>query len=421
MTSTQTQTAGPDRGQDHPGPLLHPFARPAAGADSFTRIVRGDGALVFDDQGKRYVDAMASLWYCNVGHGRSEIARAVAGQIEQLENYHLFERFVNPRAEELAARLAALAPVRDSRVFLTSGGSEAVDTALKLSRVAHAQAGHPERTIVVSRTPSYHGVTYGAMALTGLPLNRKDFGAGMADVVHVQKDDLDAVRLVLEQHPGQVAAVFAEPVIGAGGVWPPAPGYLSGLRELCDQHGAHLVFDEVICGFGRVGTMFAGEHFGVQADLTTFAKGVSSGYVPLGGVLVAPSVHEVLSADPGFVLRHGFTYSGHAAACAAALVCLDITEREGLPVRATQIGARLAAGLEPLKDKGLLTDVRGVGALWGVSLPDGIDPVAVRDRMLDNGVIVRPIAPSTLAICPPLVIDDADVDLVVSSMAAALR
>jgi len=420
MTTTAPQPTVALAPAAGPGALLHPFAKPAADASSFTRIVRGEGALVFDDQGKRYVDAMASLWYCNVGHGRTEIARAVADQIAELENYHLFERFVNPRAEELAARLAELAPVPGSRVFLTSGGSEAVDTALKLSRVAHAQAGHPERTIVVSRRPSYHGVTYGGMALTGLPLNRKDFGTGMADVVQIDKDDLDGVRQVFEQNPGRVAAVFAEPVIGAGGVWPPAPGYLDGLRALCDEHGAHLVLDEVICGFGRVGSMFAGSHFGVRADLTTFAKGVSSGYVPLGGVLVGPAVHEALSADPSFVLRHGYTYSGHAAACAAALVCLDITEREGLFARATAIGERLATGLTGLKDAGLLADVRGVGALWGVSLPEGNDPVAVRDRMLDYGVVVRPIAPSTLAICPPLVVEDDDVDLIVSTMKAAL-
>jgi len=420
MTTTAPQPTVALAPAAGPGPLLHPFAKPAADASSFTRIVRGEGALVFDDQGKRYVDAMASLWYCNVGHGRTEIARAVADQIAELENYHLFERFVNPRAEELAARLVELAPVPGSRVFLTSGGSEAVDTALKLSRVVHAQAGHPERTIVVSRRPSYHGVTYGGMALTGLPLNRKDFGTGMADVVQIDKDDLDGVRQVFEQNPGRVAAVFAEPVIGAGGVWPPAPGYLEGLRALCDEHGAHLVLDEVICGFGRVGSMFAGSHFGVRADLTTFAKGVSSGYVPLGGVLVGPAVHEALSADPSFVLRHGYTYSGHAAACAAALVCLDITEREGLFARAAAIGERLATGLTGLKDAGLLADVRGVGALWGVSLPQGNDPVAVRDRMLDDGVVVRPIAPSTLAICPPLVIEDDDVDLIVSTMKAAL-
>jgi adenosylmethionine-8-amino-7-oxononanoate aminotransferase len=405
---------------DQPGPFLHPFAKPAAADRSFLRIVRGEGAIVFDEQGKRYVDALASLWHCNIGHARPEMAEAVARQIGELETYHAFERFSNPRADELAERLAGLAPVPGSRVFFASGGSEAVDSALKLSRAAHVQAGHPERTIVISRTPSYHGVTYGGMALTGLPLNRKDFGPGVGDVVQVDKDDLDAVRAVFEQNPGRVAAVFAEPVIGAGGVWPPAPGYLQGLRALCDEHGAHLVLDEVVCGFGRLGSMFGGQHFGVRADLTTFAKAITSGYVPLGGVLVAPSVHEPLAADPAYVLRHGYTYSGHATACAAGLACLDITEREGLLERAAHIGSRLGPALQALLDDGLVANSRGVGGIWAVSVHDGVDPAAVRDRMLDDGVIVRPIAPTTLAICPPLVIDDADLDLIAKTLRAAL-
>ena len=403
-----------------PGPLLHPFAKPAADRGSFTMLVRGAGAIVWDDQGNRYVDAMASLWYCNVGHGRTQIADAVATQMRELETYHCFERFSNPAAEELAERLAGLAPVAGSRVFLTSGGSEAVDTALKLSRVAHAQSGQPEKTIVISRTPSYHGVTYGAMALTGLPLNRKDFGEGMADVVQVAKDDLAGVRQVFLDHPGRVAAVFAEPVIGAGGVWPPAPGYLAGLRSLCDEYGAHLVLDEVICGFGRLGSLFAGSLYDVQADLTTFAKGATSGYVPLGGVLIAPAVHTALSADPAFVLRHGYTYSGHASACVAALACLEITEQEALVQRAAAIGDRLQPALESLRGDGLVDDVRGVGALWAVGLPEGVDPVAARDRALALGVIVRPIAPSTLAICPPLVITDDDLDQIPDALRTAL-
>jgi len=176
----------------------------------------------------------------------------------------------------------------------------------------------------------------------------------------------------------------------------------------------------VICGFGRLGHVFAGDHFGVRADLTTFAKGVTSGYVPLGGVLVAPSVHEPLSADPTFVLRHGYTYSGHGAACAAALACLDVTEADGLLDRATAIGDRLHPALEALRADGLVADVRGVGALWAVGLPDGVDPVAVRDRVLDLGVVVRPIAPSTLAICPPLVIGDDQLDEVPAALRAAL-
>jgi len=415
MTGLQPTPEAP--GTDVPA-LLHPFAKPSLSSQCFVRMVRGEGAAVFDDAGGRYVDAMASLWYCNVGHARSEVVDAVTRQMRELETYHCFERFAGPRAEELAARLSALAPVPGSRVFLTSGGSEAVDTAIKLSRAAHAQAGHPERTVLVSRTPSYHGVTYGAMALTGLPLNRAGFGTGLADVVQVPKDDLAAVREVLQRLPGQVAAVFAEPVIGAGGVWPPAHGYLAGLRALCDQAGAHLVLDEVICGFGRLGSTF--DHFGARPDLTTFAKGVTSGYVPLGGVLVAPSVHEPLAADPSFVLRHGYTYSGHAAGCAAALACLDVTESEGLLERATLIGARLAPQLESLRADGLVADVRGLGALWAVGVPDGVDPVAVRDRVLELGVVIRPIAPSTLAICPPLVIGDDDLDAVPAALRTAL-
>ena len=403
-----------------PGPLLHPFAKPAAHADSFSTMVRGEGALVFDATGRRYVDAMASLWHCNVGHARPEVADAVAAQLAQLETYHCFERFSNPRAEELAERLRELAPVPDSRVFLTSSGSEAVDTALKLSLLAHVLRGEPERTVVISRVPSYHGVNLGGTALTGLPLNREGFGPGAAEVVRVDKDDLAAVRTAFEQAPGRVAAVFAEPVIGAGGVWPPQPGYLEGLRALCDEHGAHLVLDEVICGFGRLGAWFGGHAYGVRADLTTFAKGVTSGYVPLGGVLLAPSVHEPLAADPAFVLRHGYTYSGHATACAAALACLDITEKEGLLERATAIGARLEPGLRALLDEGALADVRGVAGVWGVSVPEGVDPVAVRDRVLDAGVVVRPIAPSTLAVCPPLVISDDELDEVVGALRGAL-
>jgi len=395
------------------GPFLHPFAKPAAAASSFTTMVRGEGALVWDVDGRRYIDAMASLWHCNIGHGRAEVAEAVAVQIGALETYQCFDRFSNAPADELADRLVQLAPVANSRVFLTSGGSEAVDSAIKLARLAQALSGHPDRTMIVSRTPSYHGVAYGGMTLTGLPNNREHFGPGMGGAVQVPKDDLDAVRAVFTKHPDRVAAVFAEPVIGAGGVYPPAEGYLAELRALCDEHGAYLVLDEVICGFGRLGAWSGGEHYGVHADLTTFAKGVTSGYIPLGGVLLAPSVHEPLSADPTTMLMHGYTYSGHATACAAALACLNITEREGLLQRATEIGKRLSEGLQGLSEDGLVAEVRGAGAMWAVQLHPGVDAVAVRDRVLDAGVIVRPIG-SALAMCPPLVITDEDVDTVLS-------
>ena len=399
------------------GPLLHPFARPAA--EHFLRIVSGSGARVTDSEGREYVDAMASLWYCNVGHGRAEIADAVARQLRTLDAFHTFEMFTNDPAEEAAALLADLAPVPGSRVFFTSSGSEAVDSALKLARLAHAVHGKPQRTVVISRRPSYHGVTYGGLAATGLPLNQQHFGPMLPDVVQVDKDDLEGVRAVFEQRPGEVAAVIAEPVVGAGGVYPPTAGYLAGLRDLCDEHGAFLILDEVICGFGRLGTWWGAQRYDVRPDLTTFAKAVTSGYQPLGGVLVAPAVREILESDPALVLRHGHTYSGHPAACAAALVALDITKREGLVERAEKVGDRLSTGLRSLLADGQVDEVRGDGAVWAVGF-ESLDAVAVRDQMLGLGVIARPIGPSTLSFCPPLVIDDADIDRCVETLDQAV-
>lgn len=393
--------------------LLHPFAKPAR--TDFDRIVGGEGAHVWDDRGRRYVDAMGSLWYCNVGHGRAEIADAVAAQLRTLDAFHLFERFTNPPAEALADRLADLAPMPGARVFFTSGGSEAVDSALKLVRLAR-----PGRTIVVSRTPSYHGVTYGATTLTGLAPNRAGVGPLVDDVVQVGKDDLEATAALFAEHGDRIAAVFAEPVVGAGGVYPPAPGYLSGLRDLCDRYGALLVLDEVISGFGRLGTWWGAQRYGVTPDLVTFAKAVTSGYQPLGGVLVGRAVRAALEADPDLVLRTGHTYSGHPAACAAGLTVLAITQREGLVDRATVVGDRLGAGLAALAADGLVAEARGDGAVRAVGLHPDADAVTVRDAMLAGGVIVRPIGTSTIAFCPPLVIDLADVDRCVGVLADAL-
>jgi putrescine---pyruvate transaminase len=419
-TATAGGPAGAAARPAAPGPLLYPFARPAASGESLIRIVAGEGAHVVDDAGRRYIDALASLWYCAVGHGRREIIDAVGAQLGRLDAFHLFERFTNPPAEALAARLAALAPMADARVFFANGGSEAVDAAIKLARIAHGQAGAPERTIVVSRAPSYHGVTFGGTSLTGLPANQAGFGPLVGDVCQVGKDDLAAVEAVMVANPGRVAAVVAEPVIGAGGVHPPAEGYLTGLRALCDAHGAFLVLDEVITGFGRLGSWFGAAHFGVRPDLVTFAKAVTSGYQPLGGVLVGPAVHAPLSAHDDFVLRTGGTYAGHPVACAAALANLDVLEGDGLVERAGTVGARLAAGLRGLAARHELADVRGAGAMWAVELPAGRPAAAARDAMLERGVICRPIGSSVLAFCPPLMIAETDVDACVDALDAVL-
>lgn len=407
--------------------FLHPFAKPAAAESEFVRIVRGEGATVWDSDGKSYVDGLASLWYCNIGHGREEVVEAVATQMRSIAAFHTFDRFTNEPAEALAATLAELAPFDNGRVFFTSSGSEAVESAIKLARLAHVQAGEPERTIIIGRVPSYHGVTTGALAVTGLPLNQAGFGPLLGDVVQVPAHDLDAVAAVMEANPGRVAAVLAEPVIGAGGVYPPHDGELEGLRRLCDSSGALLVFDEVICGFGRLGSWFGAEHYGVRPDMVTFAKAVTSGYIPLGGVLVSRRVLDPLESDPTFVLRHGHTYSGHPTACAAGLAALAVTRDEGLVDRAPKVGHRLSNGLRELVDSGAVDSVRGAGAVWAAELHsssrDGAhqSALAVRDRLLDQGVIARPLGTTAIAFCPPLVVSDEQIDRCVEALASAVK
>ena len=401
-------------------PFLHPFACPSAPEESFLRIVRGKGAEVWDDKGRRYLDAMASLWYAAAGHGREEIAEAIAHQARTLGGYQCFDRFTNAPAEELAEKLAAIAPMQNARVFFTSGGSESVDTAIKLARVTALLAGKPGKTLIISREPSYHGVAYGGLSATGLAANHEGFGPLLPDVVRVPKDDLGALDAILEREGGRVAAIFTEPVIGAPGVFPPQEGYLRALRERCDRIGAWLVFDEVICGFGRLGTWFGAQHFGIEPDMVTFAKAVTSGYQPLGGVLVGAKVREVLESKPGFVLRHGYTYSGHPTACAAGVANLTILEREGLVARARPTGARLEAGLRTLVDGVKVDHVRGAVAVWALGLTAACDALKLREAMLVEGVIVRPIGPATIAFCPPLVTTDDEIDAIVDGTRRAL-
>ena len=401
-----------------PSAFLHPFARPTAG--DFLCLVRGQGALVYDDAGREYVDAMASLWFCDVGHGRTEIADAVADQLRTLAAFHTFDRFTNEPAERLSEALAARAPMADARVFLTTSGSEAVDSAIKLVRAARALGGEPHRRVVIGRQGAYHGVTYGGLAVGGLPLNQQHFGPMLPDVIHVPRDEPDEVARLLRQRGDEVAAVLAEPVLGAGGVYPPAEGYLPELRRLCDESGAWLVLDEVVCGFGRLGPMWGAQRYGVRPDLVTFAKAVTSGYVPLGGVLVGAAVRERLEADESFVLRHGHTYSGHPGACAAALANLAILEQDRLMERVPSIGGRLSDGLHELADEGLVAEVRGEGAVWAVGLADAVDGVAVYEAMISSGVIARAIGTSTIAFCPPYVITDDQLDRSVEALRRAL-
>ena len=401
-----------------PGAFLHPFAKPTR--ERFITIVRGEGSLVWDADGNELVDAMASLWYCQVGHGRKEIADAVAEQIGTIEAYSCFDPFTNAPSDALAERIAALTPIPDARVFFAGSGSEAVDSAMKLARLAHVQAGHPERRLIISRVRGYHGTNYGGTSAQGLPLNKQGYGELLSDVVQVPSDDIEALSLLMAERSDELAAVITEPIQGAAGVFPPVDGYLAEARRLCDQHGALLIFDEVITGFGRMGTWFGADHYGVTPDMTTFAKGVTSGYQPLGGVIVGKAVRDALEADTDFILRHGYTYSGHPAACAGAIANLDIIEREGLLTEVKRLGARLESGLRALEADGIVDHVRGDVAIFGVQLHDHHNAMTVRDRMLELGVITRAIGAETLTFCPPFVSTDEQIDRIVDVLAGAL-
>ena len=398
--------------------FLHSFAKPSS--DAFINIVRGDMALLWDDKGNEYIDGIGSLWYCQIGHGRTEMADAVAAQISTLETYSTFDPFTNPLAEEVAQVIASLSPIANSRVFLCGSGSESIDSAMKIARTSQIQSGHPERSVIISRNRGYHGTNYGGTSAQGLPLNKVGYGTLLEGVLQVEADDIEAMSVAFQQNKGNVAAVIAEPVQGAGGVWPATREYLEALRRLCDDNGAYLIFDEVITGFGRLGEWFGATYYGVTPDMITFAKGVTSGYQPLGGVITGPTINAALTADPTFFLRHGYTYSGHATVCAAALKNIEIMKREQLVQRAQHVGQRIEAGLAALSLDGTLTGYRGAGAIWAGKLPDSLDATVVRDAMITKGVIARSI-PGVIAFCPPLVITDAQVDTMLDVFASVVQ
>jgi putrescine---pyruvate transaminase len=395
----------------------HPFADMAAVvANGELTLVRGDGAHVWDDRGRRYLDATASLWYCNVGWGRREIADAVALQMAELPAYSTFGDIANLPALEIAERVSAVAPVPGSKVFLTSGGSDSIDTATKMSRRYWQLHGEPDRTILIRREKAYHGMHTGGTSLAGIPANAGGHGMLIPDVVEVPWDSADDLRATIDDAgAGRVAAFFCEPVIGAGGVFPPPAGYLKEAREVCRDTGVLFVADEVITGFGRCGDWFASSRFSLDPDIVTCAKGITSGYLPMGAVLAAPRVAEPFWAPGAGPWRHGYTYSGHAAVAAAALANIAIMEREDLCSRALALETELYAALSPLGDHDLVSEVRGgLGVLGAVQLSaaslesdaDLAAKVAAAGRRA--GVIVRPLAGGAIAASPPLVIDDTD-------------
>ncbi|MEN3301992.1 aspartate aminotransferase family protein [Pseudonocardia sp.] len=406
---------------DHP--LWHPFAAMDRVRHQRTVISRAEDVWVFDDAGKRYLDGTAALWYSNVGHGRREIIDAIRDQLDTLDAYQVFNDFANEPALRLAGELAERAPMDGAKIFFTSGGGDSIDTAAKMVRAYFAAIGQPDRTILLHREHSYHGTHGLGTSLAGIPGNRVA-PPFVPDVVQTAWNDAEMLEeTIREQGAERVAAFFCEPVIGAGGVLPPPPGYLEAAAEVCARHGVLFVADAVICGFGRLGNWFGIERFGVRPDLVVFAKGVTSGYQPLGGVVVSGRVAEPFWDRPGQVFKHGQTYSGHPVACAAALATIGVLERDGLLERARQTEETLAQVLKGLADHPLVDHVRaGTGVLGALELdarqvaarPDL--PAVLFAAIRERGVLVRPMG-SSLGFSPPLTVTDEHLDL----MADAVR
>jgi putrescine---pyruvate transaminase len=407
----------------------HPFADMGSVSQSDLLIERGEGVWVFDVEGNRYLDGTASLWYANLGHGRADIADAVAAQMRKLEAYSTFGDFGNRPANEVCERLAAVAPMDDARVFLGSGGGDAIDTAAKIARRHWILAGQPERTHLISRTQGYHGTHGYGTSIGGIEANVTNWGPLVGGVSAVQYDSLQALEAeILRLGPDRVAAFFCEPVLGAGGVHPPPEGYIEGVADLCAEHGVLLIIDSVICGFGRLGTWFGIERWeDVRPDLITFAKGVTSGYLPLGGVVVSGKVAAPFFDSPGGpMLRHGATYAGHPTVCAAALAVMDIYERESVLTRGRELEGPLADALGTLADHPAVGEVRaGCGLLGAVQLApdvlehDGAAVAKVAQGAREAGVLLRPLLGS-LAVSPPLIGEPSHLEQIAVAIRAGL-
>ena len=400
--------------------LIHPHA--VVGSPATPLVwARGKGALLWDIEGREYVDGTCGLWQCAVGHGREELARVAAEQMVQLEFYASFWNFANEPSIRLAARLAELSPQGLDRVFFTNGGSEGIETAIKLVRLAWESAGRPERDLILSRKAAYHGVGSASLAATGIAPLKEGFGPLPPGFVHLStptlRSDVDALvaeleETIAEQGADRIAAFIGEPVMGVGGMIPPPDGYWPRVQEVLRRHGILLVLDEVVTGYGRTGHWFGAQRYGLDPDVIVTAKALTSGYVPMGAVFVHDRVVDLLE---GTAFRHGFTYNGHPVGAAVALANLEIIEREGLLARAVETGARMLERLAPAADLAGVAEVRGVGLMLGVELDEGLDATPVAAGALARGVVVR-ASGQKIVMSPPLVIEPEQADRVVDTL-----
>ena len=435
--------------------MIHPLTPPREmETEGAHVVVAGDGWWITDDRGHRLIDGFAGLWCVTVGHGRPEIIAAVREQMETLEYFTTFHGQSHPRAIELAEKLCSMFPreYRLDHVMFSSGGSEANETSIKLVRLYWAMRGEERRTAIIARHHGYHGLTIATMTATGIMPMRWNFGPEAPGFAHVAapycyRCELgktypscrlacaDELELLIEREGAEtIAAFIAEPVLGAGGIIPPPDDYFPRIREICDRHGILLILDEVVTGFGRTGTMFGFERYRVRPDVVTLAKGITSGYLPLGASVVSDEIYQTISAKlPNQMpISHGFTYMGHPTCCAAALANIAIIERERLPENSADVGAYLQGRLREV-----LGGFDSVGEIRGVGLMIGIELVAdkatrrgfskphsacarVESEAWERGLYVRAMGTEVVGLAPPLTIDRACADQIVAILAESI-
>jgi beta-alanine--pyruvate transaminase len=399
----------------------------------------------WDDRGRQVLDAVAGLWCVNAGHARPRIVRAIQEQAGEMDFAPPFQ-MAHPKAFELASRVAQIAPAGMGKVFFTNSGSESVETALKMAIAYHRARGEGTRTRLIGRERGYHGVNFGGISVGGIVSNRKMFGTLLAGVDHIRHthdparnafsrgqpahgaefaDDLE--RLVALHDASTIAAVIVEPVAGSTGVLIPPQGYLQRLREICDKHGILLIFDEVITGFGRTGSPFAAQTFGVTPDMMTVAKGLTNGCVPMGAVICKDAIHDIFMQGPEHLIEffHGYTYSSHPLACAAGLATLDTYAEEGLLTRAAQLESTFAEAVHSLRGEPNVVDVRNLGLVAGIELASipGEPTRRAFSVFLDcweQGVMLRTTG-DIVALSPPLIVETGQIEQIVETLRGALR
>jgi len=435
--------------------LIHPLTEPRHLAAHGPRlVVSGDGWWITDDRGRRLIDGFAGLWCVNVGHGRPEIIEAVRAQMETLEYFTTFHGQSHPKAVELAEKLASMFPKKWGldHVMFSSGGSEANETNIKLVRLYWALKGEHRRVAIIARHHGYHGLTIATMTATGIMPLRWNFGPEapgfeLGPAPYCYRCELglaypeckiacvtSLAELIERVGPDTVAAIMAEPIIGSSGIIPPPPEYFPMLREICDRYGIPLILDEVVTAFGRTGKMFGFEHWNVRPDLVTLAKGLTSGYLPMGASVVSHEIWSTISERlPDYVpLSHGFTYMGHPVCCAAALANIDIIEREDLPANAARVGTHLLERARELQRFDSVGEVRGIGLMVGIELVTDRESkrgfslphsacTRVETEAWERGLSCRAMGTEVVGLAPPLTIDVETADRMIEILADSIE